>query len=475
MGGEKSILRMQLRISPREACKMPQAGQVLGVSKAGDECDRIHRYQLKEKLGQDASRQTWLAIDLASHPQEHVIVKLLALNPEMHLHECKLFEREAQVLQNLDHSRIPKYRNYFVLDNQPGSRFSWFGLVQSYIPGTSLQQLLDEGKRFSEAEVEKIVVEVLNILVYLHERNPPVIHRDIKPSNLIWGEDGRVYLVDFGAVQDQAVLEGATFTVVGTYGYVPMEQFGGRAVPASDLYALGATLIHLLTGVTPADLPQHDARIQFADRVTLDRGFVNWIGKLTEPSLSERLNTARQALEALNNKHVLSPPITSHKPTGSQIQLKKSASQLEIRIPRRGRKAFRAFYLLGFIGSIGFQLLNSLNVFQFSETRWLVAAIAIATIGLILLEVILPAFEETYLYFDRNHFEIRRKLLGFPYWRRRGKTSRIIKISEEETKRTAAPKGVTIDTGSRKYSTNPLATVERLWLIQEIKDWLKLR
>jgi len=462
---------------------MPESGQVLGVSQAGNECDRIHRYQLKEKLGQNASRQTWLAIDLASHPQEKVIVKLLALNPEMQWDQCKLFEREAQVLQHLDHPRIPKYRNYFLLDNQIGSRFSWFGLVQSYIPGTSVQQLLDEGKRFSEAEVEKIAVEVLNILVYLHEQNPAVIHRDIKPSNLIWGEDGRVYLVDFGAVQDQAVLEGATFTVVGTYGYVPMEQFGGRAVPASDLYALGATLIHLLTGIAPADLPQHDARIQFADQVSLDRGFVNWIGKLTEPSLSERLRTARQALEALKNKHALSPPITSHKPTGSQIQLKKSASQLEIKIPRRGKKAFRAFYLLGFIVFFIIQLPSYFNLIASAKTStlWFIFWCTLASIvigGSILGTVILPAFEQTDLYFDRNNFEIRRKLFGFCYGRQRGKTSSITKLSELQTLTTgttAGSKGLTIEVGKRKYTTNPLATLERLWLIQELKDWLGLR
>jgi serine/threonine protein kinase len=447
---------------------MPQAGQVLN-----------ERYKLKAKLGQDASRETWVAIDLASYPQEHVVVKLLALNAQMHWNECKLFEREAQVLQNINHPRIPKYRHYFVLDQQPGSRFSWFGLVHSYIPGASLQQLLNEGKRFSEVQVQKIAQEVLSILVYLHELNPPLIHRDIKPSNLIWGEDELVYLVDFGAVQDQAVLEGATFTVVGTYGYVPMEQFGGRAVPASDLYALGATLIHLLTGVAPADLPQRDTRIQFADRVSLDRGFVNWIGKLTEPSLSERLSTAQQALEALKNKHTLSPAITNYKPTGSQIQLKKSASQLEIRIPRRGRKAFRAFYLLGFIVPFLIHLSNYFHLFwswsSYTINPW-VGTVVIGALWIVMMSaVILPAFTQTYLYFDRNHFEIRRKLFGFPYWWRRAKTSRIIKIGEEEIKRTAAPKGVTIEIGSRKYTTNPLATVERLWLIQEIKDWLRLR
>jgi serine/threonine protein kinase len=275
------------------------------------------------------------------------------------------------------------------------------------------------------------------------------------------------------------VLEGATFTVVGTYGYVPMEQFGGRAVPASDLYALGATLIHLLTGIFPADLPQHDAHIQFADRVSLDRGFVNWIDKLTEPSLSERLSTAQQALEALKNKHKLSPAITNYKPTGSQIQLKKSASQLEIRIPRRGRKAFRAFYLLGFIVPFLFQLPNYLNMFlswnSYTITPW-VGTVVIGALALVVMSaVILPAFTQTYLYFDRNHFEIRRKLFGFPYWWQRTKTSRILKIGEQEIERTAAPKGLTIETDRRKYTTNPLATVERLWLIQEMKDWLGMR
>jgi hypothetical protein len=260
-----------------------------------------------------------------------------------------------------------------------------------------------------------------------------------------------------------------------------MEQFGGRAVPASDLYALGATLIHLLTGVAPADLPQRDARIQFADRVGLDLGFVNWIGKLTEPSLAERLSSARQALEALKNRHTLEPPITSLKPTGCQIQLKKSASQLEVRIPRRGRKAFRAIYLLGLIVPFIWQLPNFLSIFTIADTStlWLVGGSVLLMINLIaasiVIPVILPAFGQTYLYFDRDRFEIRRELFGFRYWHKRGKTSRITNICEEEAQQRGAARGVTIEAGKRKYTTNPLATVERLWLIQEIQDWLDQR
>ena len=255
------------------------------------------RYQLKQKLEQNAGRQTWLAADLQSLPNQLVIVKLLAFGSEVQWDEVKLFEREAQVLQQLNHPQIPKYRDYFCVDD----RLLWFGLVQEYIPGSSLKELLNQGKRFTQQQVRQIAIEVLNILVYLHELNPPVLHRDIKPSNLIWGEDEQVYLVDFGAVQDKAAKEGATFTVVGTYGYAPMEQFGGRAVPASDIYALGATLIHLLTGVVPADLPQQNLQIQFADRVSLSPSMVCWLQKLSEPALERRFSSARLALVALES------------------------------------------------------------------------------------------------------------------------------------------------------------------------------
>src|ERR671933_2753673 len=171
------------------------------------------RYQLKQKLGHNAGRQTWLA-DLRTIPFEPVIVKLLAFGGEVQWDDLKLFEREAQVLKQLNHPRIPKYRDYFAIDE----RSLWFGLVQEYIPGLSLKEQLTQGKRFSEDEVVYIIaVDILTILEFLHQLNPAVLHRDIKPSNLIWGEDDRIYLVDFGAVQDRAAREGATFTVVRTY------------------------------------------------------------------------------------------------------------------------------------------------------------------------------------------------------------------------------------------------------------------
>ncbi|MEH2310213.1 MAG: serine/threonine-protein kinase [Nostoc sp.] len=257
------------------------------------------RYQIQRQLGNNGIRQTWQALDLQASDGENstVVVKLLAFGGTVQWDDLKLFEREAQILKQLNHPRIPRYIDYFCIDD----RTLWFGLIQEYIPGESLKEKLALGKRFTEKRARKIADEILNILMYLHELNPGVLHRDIKPSNLIWGEDNRIYLVDFGAVQDKAAREGVTFTVVGTYGYAPMEQFGGRAVPASDLYALGATLIHLLTGTSPSDLPQQDLRLQFTDRVNLSPSFVSWLQKLIEPAPEQRFTSASQALSSLKS------------------------------------------------------------------------------------------------------------------------------------------------------------------------------
>lgn len=431
-----------------------------------------NRYQLQKKLGQNNSRQTWLATSLSS--QQQVVLKLLTLNPQMQWEEHKLFEREGQVLKNLNHPRIPKYQDYFIIDNLPGSRFPWFILVQSYIDGVSLQELLNQGQRFSESQVENIAVEILNILVYLHSLEPPCLHRDIKPSNLILGKDEQVYLVDFGAVQDKAVAEGATFTVAGTYGYVPMEQFAGRTERASDLYALGATLIHLITGTNPADLPHQNSRIEFANLVSIDLGLINWIGKLTEPNINDRISTASDAITALENKYTLIPAITKHKPSGSKIQLKNTASYLEIKIPRRGIKSLPFLYLIGSIGALLTQIPYIINITIISYRLSYFHLIFYLLLFLGILAVLLSSFGHTDLYFDRENFKVKWKLFGFCYWRKSIKTKLIQEIYQENKKVASAPMGVTIELiKNKKITTTPLSTIERYWLINQIADWLK--
>ncbi len=296
------------------------------------------RYEVVQQLGKNAGRQTLLARDLKT--QELVVVKLLLFSNDFEWQHLKLFEREAETLKAISHRAIPSYLNYFELDSPNGKGFA---LVQTYVEGKSLDEHLKAGRTFSEVEVKEIAIALLSILIYLHGRQPPVIHRDIKPSNILLtncsgNSVGEVHLVDFGSVQTLAAKEGGTITVVGTYGYMPPEQFGGRTVPASDLYSLGATLIALVTGSHPADLPQKDGRIQFEQVANLSPAFANWLRCMCEPSLDRRSTSAFEALQALEQEQLTknSAPLVVHKPPGSKILLTKDANSLEILIPAKG-------------------------------------------------------------------------------------------------------------------------------------------
>ena len=463
------------------------------------------RYQLQTQLGNNAGRQTWLAIDLKVFPPEPTTVKLLAFSPQMQWDEFKLFEREAAVLKQLNHPRIPKYRDYFSLDKQMGAGLCWFGLVQDYIPGHSLQQLLDAGKRFTEAQVRSIAIQVLEILIYLHGLNPPVLHRDIKPSNLILGADQKVYLVDFGAVQDAAAVEGVTFTVVGTTGYAPLEQFWGKAVESSDLYALGATLIHLLTGITPGNLPQNNLRIQFTDQVSINPALLSWIEALTEPDLDLRLSTANQAIETLATGHFISHPLkTIQPPFRTKIQLQKSPSQIRIQIPGRGILLFVDMIVLLtkliLELSLGLSLIGvSLFILFWLFIIWAIIAVALSNsliIGFTILPFTLLAlfllgrllgvgrkellhlahdisrtefapFGNCCIEINKNNFLIKRSYLKFTYYRQQRRYFNIWVYLHTNLKT------LFIQSGSQTYYLGKTATkTESQWLIQEIQEWL---
>ncbi len=480
------------------------------------------RYQLQRLLGKNAGRQTWLATDLKTSPPEQVTLKLLAFSPQMQWDEFKLFEREASVLKQLNHPRIPKYRDYFSLDKQTGAGLCWFGLVQEYIPGSSLQQLLDKGRRFTEAQVRSLATQVLEILRYLHRLNPPVLHRDIKPSNLILGEDEQVYLVDFGAVQDTAAVEGVTFTVVGTSGYAPLEQFWGQAVPASDLHALGATLIHLLTGIPPADLPQCNLRIQFKEQVSINPAFLSWIEALTEPDLNLRLSTAKQALDALHRGRLISYPLQTIKPPfPSRIQLKKSPNQLIIKIPGRGililidlfpwltkwiitfsfklsiiwlslLGLFFVVLIIFFVCYFIVELLSSWLAFFvlmliFNQYSWfiLLGFMLIVTCLVkhfyqrgetefskmltdLVEQTIISEFSNYLIKFDRKNFVIKGSYFIYSYLYQRGKISDINEISSTNNSRK-----IFLESDSQKYYLGKTSTeAEKEWLVQEIQHWL---
>ncbi len=303
------------------------------------------RYRIMEQLGNGLAK-TYAAQDTTE--DSAVIIKALRFSELDNWKGYELFQREIKVLQQLRHPSIPRFKSHFEVKTEEET---WLYLVQERLPGKNLQQAMDSGWRPAQKEVKQLATKALGVLKYLHQLSPPVIHRDLKPSNLIW-HDQRLYLIDFGAVQDVMRPEGSS-TIVGTFGYMAPEQFSGRAVPASDLYALGATLVHLLSGRAPSDIPQRALKLDFEDYVHADAHFISWLHGLLEPIVETRIPSATEALHllqtpALPTQQVQSPltqntfaqavpqpaSLTVEKPASTQIKLSKSKNQLVIKIPR---------------------------------------------------------------------------------------------------------------------------------------------
>lgn len=297
------------------------------------------RYRIVTVLGQGSMGTTYEAEDLTNY--QRVAIKSLSLRGLQDWKTLELFEREARVLESLDNPAIPNYLDYFQQDSQTDRRFY---LVQELVGGESLADLIKKGWRCDENMVKEIVKQILEILQYLHSLNPPVIHRDIKPQNIIRRPDGRVYLVDFGAVQDvyrNTITRGGTF--VGTLGYMPPEQFRGEAEPASDIYALGGTAIFLLTRRSPDELPQKRLKIDFRDRVNISPSFAHWLEKMLEPAIEKRCQSAKEAIALLSKKQIIarspssiSQGIRYRQPTGSKVMVHKTKTELMVEIPPVG-------------------------------------------------------------------------------------------------------------------------------------------
>jgi len=217
------------------------------------------RYQIIGQLGEGGMGAVYLAKDMELFGRLCVVKQrrhYCASQTERRKAEDD-FKREAEVLAQLNHPghpHIPEVYGYFV---EGGDQF----LVMKYIEGESLERRLDRLKRpLSEVEVVRCAAEVANALVYLHSRKPqPVVHRDIKPANVIVDPEDRVWLVDFGLARAstssgaRVMLAGGKTVAAGTPGYTPLEQWQMQANDRSDVYALGATIHHLLTGQDPRD------------------------------------------------------------------------------------------------------------------------------------------------------------------------------------------------------------------------------
>ncbi|MEG4455976.1 serine/threonine-protein kinase [Microcoleus sp. N9_A1] len=432
------------------------------------------RYEVQRQLGKQTGRQTLLARDIQT--QKLVVIKQLFLGSDFEWQDLKLFEREAETLKALSHPSIPRYLDYLEID-EPNSKS--FALVQTYVEGKTLEEHLRSGRTFSESEVKQLAKSLLAILNYLHKQNPPVIHRDIKPSNILLhsrsgNSVGQVYLVDFGSVQNQAAKFGGTITVVGTYGYMAPEQFGGRSVPASDLYGLGATLIYLVTGLHPTELSQQDLKIQFADRVRhLNSNLIDWLEWMTEPSLPKRLSSAQEALQSLKNPRPIDKKSMAVQRQGSDVKLTKTSDFIEITTPPQGV----GFGLIALVWS--WIAANLKLLFEFVEGRTyaefnIVSGICLVTVVAMFLCAL---FRELHLRIDREQISHTSNLLGLRW--NHSKPARRQDICQLEIKQIGYKVSqMIIQAGNQKYRLGVkqgLSESEIEWLATELSQRLGLK
>jgi hypothetical protein len=259
-----------------------------------DETLQGQRYVLRGPLGEGSQGRTYEAFD--RRDGRMVAIKRFDVRGARTWKGAELAEREARVLQSLSHPKLPRYIDHF---EESGALY----LVMEKIEGETLATLRTRGVILAPETVFRFLEDASSVLDYLHRRPVPVVHRDLKPGNVIRRPDGSFAFVDFGAVRDKLRPEGGS-TVVGTFGYMAPEQFQGRALPASDVYAVGATALALLTGCEPENLPHRglaiDVRAATGGRI--DPAFVHVLERMLDPDPDRRASRLSPLLEGLRGR-----------------------------------------------------------------------------------------------------------------------------------------------------------------------------
>lgn len=261
-----------------------------------------NRYKIIKLLGSGGFSNTYLAedLDLPNHPV--CVVKHLKpkdSSPRVLQISRRLFDSEAQTLYRLGNNQdqIPRLFAHF---EEKGE----FYLVQEFIDGEDLSREIIPGKRFSESEVTKLLQDILEVLAVVHQQN--IIHRDIKPQNLMRRLDGKIVLIDFGAVKEISTLvmntQGqSSFTVaIGTPGYMPSEQANSDPKFSSDIYAVGMLGIQALTGLQPHELPKDptNGEIIWRNWTNVSSKLAKILTKMVSYHFNQRYRTAAEALQA---------------------------------------------------------------------------------------------------------------------------------------------------------------------------------
>ena len=260
------------------------------------------RYKIVKVLGSGGFSETYIAEDTRRPQNPLCVVKQLKPgNTKSESLEIarRLFKSEAQTLEKLGtHNQIPQLLAYFEEDEE-------FYLIQEYIIGHPLNQELAAGRLIPETAVIEMLRDLLQTLAFVHDNG--VIHRDIKPSNIMRRDDGKLVLIDFGAVKEVTTQllenpEQTAFTIgIGTKGYAPSEQCFGRPQYSSDIYAVGMIGIKALTGKHPHELDRDaDGELKWMDKVNVSHALAEILNKMVLDDFKQRYQSAFLALEALD-------------------------------------------------------------------------------------------------------------------------------------------------------------------------------
>lgn len=257
----------------------------------------VRQYHILRTLGQGGMGTTYLAWDkarsVAGTPQ---LLVLKEMNADMAkvAKAQELFEREARTLKTLHHSGIPKYYDFFL---EAGKKY----LAMELIHGQDLEHIVHDGGAVSQEKAIAWMIQTCEVLNYIHNQQPPLIHRDIKPANLMLRAfDRQIIVLDFGAVKEIGTYAG---TRIGAEGYCAPEQERGQPLIQSDLYAIGPTLIFLLTGETPFKFFRQRGkgyRFNIDGLATITPSLREVIDRVTEPLPGDRYASAKQLSKALS-------------------------------------------------------------------------------------------------------------------------------------------------------------------------------
>lgn len=261
-----------------------------------------NRFEVVLRLGRGGYGAAFLAIDRTQATPVHCVVKQFCpknTEPDKHRRALARFQQEAKLLQRLHHPQLPRFIDYFEEDQQ-------LYLVQEYIHGVPLARAVNKLGMLPEADVQQMLINLLPVLGYLHEHQ--VIHRDINPNNVLYRtKDSQLVLIDLGLAVDQALQRRSTPQIsgslfIGTPGYAPPEN-GRQPTAASDIFALGAICLYLLTGKSPkrAQRDSETGDIVWELLMELNKDFRQILNKMLRLHADQRYQSALDVLEQLGS------------------------------------------------------------------------------------------------------------------------------------------------------------------------------